>query len=192
MDEIWERLENFLRQNAPKIYEGLASGATEDQIIAVEQICGFSFPTDVRQSYLRHDGQLGDFGEPQGGTFIPDCFGLLSMSKVLYKWQGNVDTLEDLGDEIPDGHRASPGVKAVFLDHAWVPFAKDIGGNQLCLDFDPAPGGIVGQIVEFDHEADGQQCLAPSFRAWLSGIVDDLEAGLSVWSEELEGYGYPE
>lgn len=193
MDEIWERLEAFLQENAPEIYEGLAPGATGEEIAEVERLCGFRLPADVRQSYLRHDGQsLDERWEPVGGTFIPCCFGLLSMSKMPDEWQGNVDTLEDIKDDMPGGNSAGPGVKPVFLDAAWVPFAKDVGGNQLCLDFDPAPDGVVGQIIKFDHESDGQRCLAQSFRAWLDKIVGDLEVGRLVWNEELEGYDYPE
>ena len=192
MDELWTRLEIFLQKNALQIYDGLAPGATEAEIADTEARTGFPFPPDVRQSYLRHDGQLGDFGEPQGGTFIPDYFGWLSIARAVYMWQGNIETLGDLEDDIPDGEGADPGVKAVFLDPAWVPFAKAIGGNQICLDFDPAPGGSVGQIVEFNHEAEGQRCLAPSFRVWLEMIAGDLETGRLVWNAELEGYEYPE
>ncbi len=192
MDEIWTRLETFLQQNAPQIYAGLAPGATEAQIAEAEETCGFSLPDDARQSYLRHDGQSGDFGEPHGGTFIPDCFAWLSISKASYKWQGNIETLHDLEDDMPGGDGADFGVKPVFLDPAWVPFAKAIGGNQICLDFDPAPGGSIGQIVEVEHEAEGQRCLAPGFRAWLETVVSDLETGRLVWNAELQGYEYPE
>ena len=192
IDEIWTRLETFLQQNAPQIYAGLAPGATEAEIAETEARCGFGFPADFRQSYLRHNGQLGDFGEPQGGTFMPGCFGWLSLSKALYKWQGNIETIVDLADDMPGGEGADPGVKDVFLDPAWVPFAKDIGGNQICLDFDPAAGGSVGQIVEFDHEAEGQRCLAPSFSVWLEMLVSDLETGRLVWNAELERYEYQE
>lgn len=186
MDEIWERLEHFLLQNAPKVYESLAPGASEAEIVEAEEACGFLFPADVRQSYLRHDGQADE-----GQEFIPGYFILLPLPEMLSNWEGNIDVLKTVKG-LPGGSRTGVGVKAVFLDPAWIPFAWNIGGNQLCLDFDPAPGGTIGQIVEFDHEADGQRCLASSFRAWLGGIVSDLEAGRLVWNEELEGYDYPE
>ena len=112
---------------------------------------------------------------------------------VLYRWQTNLETIEDLADEIPDGSEASPGVQPVFLDGAWVPIAKEYSSpNQICLKFNPAAGGSIGQILEFHHEADGQRLLAPNFKTWLSGIVSDLESGRLVWSEELTGYDYPE
>ena len=196
MDEIWSRIETFLQQNSPQIYIGLAPGATEAEIAETEARCGFPFPADVRQSYLRHNGQRPpgpqDLNMGAGGEFIPCYFGLLSMPAVADEWQDNIDTIEDIKDDMPGGEGADFGVKAVFLDPAWVPFAKDIGGNQICLDFDPAPGGNIGQIVEFDHEAEGQRCLAPSFRAWMEMIAGDLETGRLVWNAELQGYEYPE
>ena len=193
MDEIWTRLETFLKQNAPEVYGSLAPGATEAEIADAEVACGVTFPPDVRQSYLRHDGQLGDYGNARGGTFIPCCFGLLPLKMVLYRWQTNQETLQDLADEMPDGGEASPGVQPVFLDIAWVPIAKEhSGADQICLDFNPATGGRAGQLIEFRHEADGQQLIAPDFRTWLGEIADELESGRLVWNEELTGYCYPE
>jgi cell wall assembly regulator SMI1 len=33
----------------------------------------------------------------------------------------------------------------------WIPFAKDFGGNFLCIDLDPDVGGTPGQIIELDE-----------------------------------------
>lgn len=188
MDDIWERLESFLQKNAPPVYESLAPRATEAEIADAEEVCGFSFPADVRASYLRHDGQADE-----GQGFIPGYFTLLPLSQMQSEWEAGMDDPGTVSPA-PEGNRAGPGVKPVYLSPAWIPFAGDIGGNSLCLDFDPAPAGVIGQIVEFDHEAYGgqQRCLAPSFRDWLGGIVGDLEAGRLVWDEEMMGYEYPE
>ncbi len=187
MDELWTRLETFLQQNAPKIYGSLAPGATEAEIAETEAHCGFSFPSDVRQFYLRHNGQDSD-----SPMFMPDYFWFLSMSEVVDEWENNIANLEYLKGEVPDGNDKSPSVKPLSLNRAWVPFAWNIGGNQICLDFDPSPVGETGQIVEYDHEAERQRCLAPSFRVWMETIVTDLEMGRLVWNEELQGYEYPE
>ena len=187
MDELWTRLETFLQKNAPQIYDGLAPGATEAEIAETEARCGFPFPAHVRQSYLRHNGQVFD-----GPQFIPDYWDLLPLSTISDYWEDNIADLEYLKDEMRDDVDKSPAVKPVFLDRAWVPIAADVGGNRICLDFDPAPSGNVGQIVEYDHEAYRQRCLAPSFRVWMEMIVGDLETGRLVWNAELQGYEYPE
>lgn len=187
MGEVWTRLEDFLQKNAPQIYAGLAPGATEAEIAETEARCGFSFPADVRQSYLRHNGQ--DFASPM---FIPNYFWFLSLSDVVDEWESNIANLEYLKGEVPDGKDKSPSVKPLSLNRAWVPFAWNIGGNQICLDFDPSPIGSIGQIVEYDHEAERQRCLAPSFRVWLETIVGDLEKGRLSWNAKLGGYEYPD
>jgi cell wall assembly regulator SMI1 len=187
MDGIWTRLEAFLQQNAPQIYAGLAPGATEAEIAKTEAHTGFLFPPDVRQSYLRHNGQASD-----SPMFMPDYFWFLSLSEVVDEWENNIANLEYLKGEVRDAEDKSSSVKPSFLNRAWVPFAWNIGGNQICLDFDPTPVGEVGQVVEYDHEASRQRCLAPSFRAWLEMLVSDLETGRLAWNEKLQGYEYPE
>ena len=187
MDEIWTRLETFLKQNAPEVYGSLAPGATEAKIADAEAACGVTFPPDVRQSYLRHDGQNDD-----SYCFVPGYFAFLSLSQIVDNWEGNIATLEILGDDLRSGEGGSPAVKPVTLDGGWVPLVWNIGGNQICLDYAPTEIGTVGQIIEYDHEAEGQQLLAPDFRTWLGGIVSELESGRLVWNEELTGYCYPE
>ena len=56
MDEIWTRLETFLRQNAPQIYDGLAPGATEAEIADTEARIGFPYENDCRRF---EDGAAG-------------------------------------------------------------------------------------------------------------------------------------
>jgi cell wall assembly regulator SMI1 len=187
MDEIWTRLETFLQQNAPQIYDGLAPGATEAEIAETEARIGFPFPPDVWQSYRRHNGQASD-----SPMFMPDYFWFLSLSEVVDEWENNIANLEHLKGEVPDGDDKSPCIKPLSLNRAWVPFAWNIGGNQLCLDFDPTPVGEIGQIVEYDHAAERQRCLGPSFRIWMETIISELETGRLVWNEELQGYEYPE
>ncbi len=195
MDELWTRLETFLQLNAPQIYAGLAPAATEAEIADTEARCGFSFPPDVRRSYLRHNGQLLDEQWAfAGGTFIPSGCGLFPLADILDRWQSMADGAKSMEtmEVMPFAEGASPGIQPVFVSQRWLPFAADISGNYLCLDFDPTPVGTLGQIVEFNHEAEGQRCLAPSFRVWLEMIVGDLETGRLVWNTELEGYEYPE
>lgn len=182
MDELWQRLENFLQKNAPPLYAGLAPEATEEQIAATEQTIGFLLPADVRQSYLRHDGQTQNENYyPTGCTFIPCYFELLPVSRLALEWQDNISLLEEGGiRDLNLSKSIDSRVKTSFLDASWVPFAADIGGNRLCLDFDPAPDGVSGQIVEFDHEADGQRCLAPVSGAGCRGLLTTWKQ--AAWS----------
>jgi len=46
------------------------------------------------------------------------------------------------------------------------------GTSMLYLDFDPAPGGSVGQVVRYLHDSDSYAVIAPSFDAYLQQLID--------------------
>ena len=46
------------------------------------------------------------------------------------------------------------------------------GTSMLYLDFDPAPGGTVGQVVRYLHDPDSYAVIAPSFDAYLQDLID--------------------
>ncbi|MCU1125975.1 SMI1/KNR4 family protein [Stenotrophomonas maltophilia] len=46
------------------------------------------------------------------------------------------------------------------------------GTSKLYLDFDPAPGGTVGQVVRYLHDPDSYVVIAPSFDAYLQQLID--------------------
>lgn len=46
------------------------------------------------------------------------------------------------------------------------------GTSMLYLDFDPAPGGVAGQVVRYLHDPDSYVVIAPSFDAYLQQLID--------------------
>ena len=54
------------------------------------------------------------------------------------------------------------------------------------MDFDPAEGGQVGQIIEFSHEIGPTAVLANSFGEWLHELAEGLESGKFVYYPEEE------
>lgn len=54
------------------------------------------------------------------------------------------------------------------------------------LDFDPAPGGIAGQVIEVDPENCSYQVLANSIEEYLAIYVNQLESG--KYKVDEEGY----
>jgi len=46
------------------------------------------------------------------------------------------------------------------------------GTSVLYIDFTPAPGGVVGQVVRFLHDPDSYAVIAVSFKAYLQGMID--------------------
>lgn len=54
------------------------------------------------------------------------------------------------------------------------------GTSMLYLDFDPAPGGCVGQVVRYLHDPDSYAVIAPSFDAYLQQLIDGDYAFIDV------------
>jgi hypothetical protein len=46
------------------------------------------------------------------------------------------------------------------------------GTSVLYLDFDPAPGGTVGQVVRYLHDPDSYAVIAPGFDAYLEQLIE--------------------
>lgn len=191
MDDIWDRIENYLSANVPLMLEGLAPGATEDEIASFESTVGYRLPEDLRLSLKRHNGQRHNAkdGNPIGGTLIPCCWELLSLKYMLDEWEEHRYVSEDIGPE-NDPDQGNPGVKPYFHHPARIPIAADIGGNSLCVDLDPDEGGTVGQIIEFNHEMDCPTRIEADFRTCLTALADGFEAGDFVYDSDTHFPGF--
>ena len=64
----------------------------------------------------------------------------------------------------------------------WLPVTGG-SGNHYCVDLDPAPGGTIGQIIWFEHDAGPIRVVASGFTAWLEQYASDLEAGRYSYRE---------
>jgi len=186
MDDVWIRIERFLAANQPLMLEGLASGATEEEIATFESTVGYRLPEDVRVSLKRHNGQMADpqrSGEPIGGLLIPFGWELLSLKWMLVEWREHRSISEDFGGD-NDIETGNPGVKPYVFHPAWIPIAAE-GGNSLCVDLDPDIGGTIGQIIEFNHEQEGPKRIADDYRSWFESLADGFEAGKFPFNERL-------
>jgi cell wall assembly regulator SMI1 len=55
MQEIWLRIEAWLRTNDPEHLDILASGASDVQISELEALLSIQLPEDIKSSYLIHN-----------------------------------------------------------------------------------------------------------------------------------------
>lgn len=178
IERLWWRIENWMQRHAPERWQQLAPGATEEALHRLETILDITLPDDVRASYRRHDG---------GYTMKPvTSMRILSIKSIIDYWHMLMELLDDeewasqpiyhFTDErlLRSGWHPGP-IQQAWWHKRWVPFAEDNAGNLCCLDLAPAPGGVVGQILDWDHEC-GPSCTDfPSFRHLLSAFVDQLE-----------------
>ncbi len=179
MNELWNRLKDWLEQNAPELLETMQPGASETQIVALEQHLGVNLPEDYRAFLRLCDGQPND---PKIRFYDGE---LLSTQTVKVQWDIWKELLDD-GDF--DDYESQPhqGVKSDWWNPRWIPFTHDGGGNHLCLDLDPAPAGTVGQVITMWHDSMDRELIFSSFTAWLENVVNGLESGRIVF--EIEEY----
>ncbi|QDV37574.1 SMI1/KNR4 family protein [Tautonia plasticadhaerens] len=180
MEHVWDRIETWLRANAPECLASLRPGATDEQIAEAEAYLEVSFPEDVRASYRIHDGQESD------GPGLLDAEEFLSLGRIRSEW-AVWKGLPDGGDF--DGIRSDldEGVRDDWWNPRWIPLTYNGSGDHRCLDLDPAPGREAGQVIEMWHDEPSRPRVAGSFRSWLEGFTNDLEAGRYILSEEYGG-----
>ena len=65
-------------------------------------------------------------------------------------------------------------VQKAYCHPAWIPLARDWGGNYLATDLSPGPAGTWGQIIIFGRDYDCKYVVARSWAALLAMVADDL------------------
>ena len=119
MQEIWLKIEAWLRANAPEHLDILASGASDVQISELEAILSIQLPEDVKSSYRIHNGQTSyDYGLINGCEF-------LSLERIKDEWQiwkGLLDsgTFQD-EDGQDQGCEPDLGICNVWWSSKWIP-----------------------------------------------------------------------
>jgi cell wall assembly regulator SMI1 len=58
MKIIWNRIEKWLDANAPEVLSGFNLPATQIQITQAEAALGISFPQDIVDTFMIHNGQI--------------------------------------------------------------------------------------------------------------------------------------
>lgn len=169
---LWRRFENWLCEHAPAFCRWpLAPGASEQDIRAFERTIGAKLPTDVRESYKRHNGSAGVrllevVGEGEWVT----------LNEATRHWkffQKIKPDLEAAGFlETPKGP-----MKKVHISPGWIPISDNSGGDHLCIDLDPAEGGTVGQLFSYWHEYGAWRIVAPSFTVFIERLLKHLAQG---------------
>ena len=185
MQEIWSRIESWLRVNAPQILETLQPGISDTQITELENFLSIRFPEDVRSSYRIHNGQSSyEYGFIDGREF-------LSVERIKDEWQVWKELLDSGTFQKEDGQDQgsdpAPGICNVWWSPKWIPLTYDGSGNHDCLDLNPTDRGTVGQIITMWHDDATREIVAPSFRAWLQQYAEGLESGRFIFSEEYAG-----
>jgi cell wall assembly regulator SMI1 len=171
--ESWKRIGRWLKESATG-WKPLRKAAGAEQIARAEKRLGCALPADLRKSYETHDGS----GDGQIFPWPEDIsYSLLSLAQLVDDWQMHRELL-DLGEWQDSKGKSDRGIRSDWWNPRWIPFAANGAGDFFCIDLSPAKSGKEGQVITHNHEDGSHTLLAPSFRAWLSKLADDLEAGL--------------
>ncbi len=180
VQSLWQQIEAWLGRNAPYAWQMLRSGASEREIQQAEAAMGLTLPEDFKASCRLHNG----------GYMIDLVteMNMLPLTDIVDEWQ-MFKELEDEGTwsdvvlpyyftehVIRTGWQTGP-IQPVWWHQYWTPIGRDRAGNHCCLDLAPASGGVVGQVIDRDHEAGPSRVLASRFLDILSSFAQSLEAG---------------
>ena len=202
IDHDIDRILSWAGENSPQTVANLNQPASKADLDAIQAEFGMPLPDGLRQLWGRFDGDglgtwLAIFGN---GNQMLSCKELVEhyrldqeIGKSLY--DPSMHKVAFWKDRISDHVIFVKGsVKPLMLHPKWLPFTSMNGDVIRYFDFDPAPGGAAGQIIEVDPEGCSYQVLADSLGAFLADYADELESGAYSVSEDgfIESYVEPD
>lgn len=189
----WGRIYRWIEERYPELFDQIMDGATLNDIEEFEYDIDCTIPADVRESYALHDGQERG-GKPTGLIFGIELMCLESVLEEWSIWRNAAIKYNELV-RIKSAARRGWGeqksvpkdaVQAVYSHPAWIPLAKDGGGNNISIDLNPGPKGRWGQVILFGRDFDTKYVIAPSWGAFLDMFANDLEHGRPFIDDDLE------
>lgn len=208
----WRKIERWLEDNYEELLDNLGEGCTQNDINELEHELDCSLPLELRESLMIHDGQERP-GLPTGLLFsvmLLDCEEIVqerrnwktvnedilaapmvhsapvtsaaASSSTAPATQQNANWRSELlerQDSQPAG-----AVQKAYAHPAWIPLARDWGGNHLAIDLAPGPSGKWGQVIIFGRDYDCKYVVARSWAAFLAMFADDLCSGKTSVDEE--------
>lgn len=188
MDELLD----WIRQNAPKNLEQLNEGASTEDIEQVERETGLVIPDDYKAFLKQHNGESGE----SWLAILGDGNQLLSCEAIVAQYQleqeigqqyhdPEMETIKAWRESAEEGIIFVTGpVKPLMLHPKWLPMTCMNGDVFRYFDYDPAPGGVAGQIIEVDPECCSYEVIAGSFSDLVAGYCADLESGVYAVDDE--------
>lgn len=88
--------------------------------------------------------------------------------------------------ELLDRQTSQPpkSIQKAYAHPAWIPLARDWGGNNIAVDLAPGPMGKWGQVILFGRDYDCKYVIARSWSHFLSIVADDITSSKIIIDEE--------
>lgn len=173
MKQDFEKIENWLKENAQKILTlSLQKPAMAGEINELEKAIGKNLPSDFKALYLWHNG-LND-QENFGSLFYGMDFFPVNriIEEYLYKKEhyASENILLEKADEEIDPTN--------MYNNNWIKFAFDGSHTSLFIDLAPTDQGNYGQIIFIDDEYGTGILVASSTAELIENFKNDLENNL--------------
>ncbi|KAJ9628531.1 Cell wall assembly regulator [Taxawa tesnikishii (nom. ined.)] len=193
VSHTWKRIDRWLEDNYEELQENLCEGCTQNDLNELEHELDCTLPQDVRESLQIHDGQERG-GRPTGVVF--GCM-LLDCEEIVQEWHNWRKVNEDgrttrttaPKPELAPRSCGQAGLATserhpkAYVHPAWIPLARDWGGNNICVDLAPGPTGKWGQVIIFGRDYDCKYVVSRSWAAFLAQVADDMSTD-RWWIEE--------
>ncbi|GAB7347755.1 hypothetical protein MBLNU459_g5304t3 [Dothideomycetes sp. NU459] len=75
-------------------------------------------------------------------------------------------------------------IQKAYVHPAWIPLARDWGGNNIAVDLAPGPTGKWGQVILMGRDYDCKYVIARSWSAFLATVADDMSTDKWFINEE--------
>ncbi len=180
--DAWKRYEAWGKRY-PEIDEEIELGPPGEkaEIEQLELKLGIPLPDSFKESLLLHNGMsrlvspYWVFMDTDNIESIYAMWEFWNNEAVCYGHVDN-DDLQAWAAEVLEQQTSIKGpVKPLLGNKKWIPFASDNGDIHLFLDFDPAEGGVPGQVIEVTPESSCWRVLADSYLQFLENYVQALE-----------------
>ena len=88
--------------------------------------------------------------------------------------------------ELLDRQESQPpkAVQKAYAHPAWIPLARDWGGNNIAVDLAPGPMGKWGQVILYGRDYDCKYVIAKSWAHFLATVADDITSSKVIIDEE--------
>ena len=181
VQDLWKRLIVWAQANAPGMLEDLNPGASRSDIDELQRVMGIEMPESLANILMLNNGESD--GWPC--KIFADHGAFLSTARIAEEWNSRIEIVEEMDNEeqdvdtlIAQGVMEVEGcVRPVMFDKSWIPFMDCNGDVFWAIDYAPAEGGRVGQVIRVDWECVSYKVIAPSFERFLESYVSELEAG---------------
>jgi len=164
LSELWGSVQRWCDNHAPELAERF-----ENTVGSAE------LPESWTALPPEAERQLTDWA---GGLPFYDYSGL-SVDEAVGVWE-SLNKSAEAGEFVGKSATAlgpDEPIARQYWNDRWIPVARDLGGNLLLIDLDPAETGITGQLLSWSAEQGPLSVLASGLTPYLRLLAARLRAG---------------